>query len=310
MPDPAENLAGRTYGPIAYRVGIEKAREFARATGESLPGEALPGEGGPVSPAFQAAIAHLPLEDLLAEPSMANRLARLVHSDETVEWPAPVLTGETVATTAAVTRARTRFGSLFLTLAAETVDTAGKVLTRATTGLVVGGSPEPSSQQGGPAEATSPAPHAGADESSQGQSEAAPDQTKTSPDQASPAAPEPGTIFTKHVAERSDLVRFAGASLDFNPIHWDPAAARSAGFDDVVVHGMLTLAWAATDIAADLGQEARLTALNLRFRAPLYAGEEASITLGPTDGNEIRVAIGGRDGKLVATGAANYSTRT
>ena len=40
---------------------------------------------------------------------------------------------------------------------------------------------------------------------------------------------------------RADLVRYAGASGDFNPIHWSNQAAAALGLPDVIVHGMLTM---------------------------------------------------------------------
>ena len=56
--------------------------------------------------------------------------------------------------------------------------------------------------------------------------------------------------------DRAQLVRYAGASLDFNPIHWSDAAAERAGLPDVIAHGMLTMAIAGrlvTDWAGDPG---------------------------------------------------------
>ena len=41
---------------------------------------------------------------------------------------------------------------------------------------------------------------------------------------------------------RETLVRYAGASTDFNPIHWSDRAARAAGMDGVIAHGMWTAA--------------------------------------------------------------------
>lgn len=55
---------------------------------------------------------------------------------------------------------------------------------------------------------------------------------------------------------RADLVRYAGASGDFNPIHWNERAAREAGLPGVLAHGMLTMATAGrlvTDWAGDPG---------------------------------------------------------
>jgi acyl dehydratase len=55
---------------------------------------------------------------------------------------------------------------------------------------------------------------------------------------------------------RVDLVRYAGASGDFNVIHWNERVARSVGLPNVIAHGMLTMATAGrlvTDWAGDPG---------------------------------------------------------
>ena len=55
---------------------------------------------------------------------------------------------------------------------------------------------------------------------------------------------------------RVDLIRYAGASGDFNVIHWNERVARSVGLPDVIAHGMLTMAVAgrlAGDWAGDPG---------------------------------------------------------
>src|ERR1039458_10835499 len=55
---------------------------------------------------------------------------------------------------------------------------------------------------------------------------------------------------------RRDLVRYAGASGDFNVIHWNERVAKSVGLPDVIAHGMLTMALAGrflTDWAGDPG---------------------------------------------------------
>jgi acyl dehydratase len=44
---------------------------------------------------------------------------------------------------------------------------------------------------------------------------------------------------------RADLVRYAGASGDFNPIHWSDRVATSVGLPGVIAHGMYTMALAA-----------------------------------------------------------------
>ncbi|HZE29980.1 MAG TPA: MaoC family dehydratase [Actinoallomurus sp.] len=55
---------------------------------------------------------------------------------------------------------------------------------------------------------------------------------------------------------RVDLVKYAGASGDFNPIHWDEKFARSVGLPDIIAHGMFTMAEGGrfvTDWAGDPG---------------------------------------------------------
>jgi acyl dehydratase len=70
-------------------------------------------------------------------------------------------------------------------------------------------------------------------------------------------------------ASRTDLVRYAAATRDWNPIHWDHDSARSAGLDGVVAHGLLQAAWA-LDIASDAIPGIRpFESARIRFRNPL-----------------------------------------
>ena len=57
---------------------------------------------------------------------------------------------------------------------------------------------------------------------------------------------EPGTEIPpkSYQARRLDLVKYAGASGDFNVIHWNERIARSVGLPDVIAHGMYTMAQA------------------------------------------------------------------
>jgi len=56
---------------------------------------------------------------------------------------------------------------------------------------------------------------------------------------------------------RRDLVRYAGASGDFNVIHWNERLAKSVGLPDVIAHGMLTMALAGRFLADWAGTQAR-----------------------------------------------------
>ncbi|WP_033291152.1 MaoC family dehydratase [Amycolatopsis jejuensis] len=68
---------------------------------------------------------------------------------------------------------------------------------------------------------------------------------------------------------REQLVRYAGASLDFNPIHWNERFATRVGLPDVIAHGMLTMALAGRIVTDWLGDPSRLVDFSTRFTRPV-----------------------------------------
>jgi acyl dehydratase len=72
---------------------------------------------------------------------------------------------------------------------------------------------------------------------------------------------------------RATLALYAGGSGDHVPLHIDSAFAREAGHPDVIMHGMLGLAWVCRMLTAWAPQEA-LRDLQVRFTAITYPGEE------------------------------------
>jgi acyl dehydratase len=68
---------------------------------------------------------------------------------------------------------------------------------------------------------------------------------------------------------RLDLVRYAGASGDFNVIHWNERAARAVGLPDVIAHGMYTMAVAARVVTAWAGDPAAVVEYGVRFTRPV-----------------------------------------
>jgi acyl dehydratase len=80
----------------------------------------------------------------------------------------------------------------------------------------------------------------------------------------------PDVVHDDHVrAEQAAVYRLSG---DRNPLHIDPEAARAAGFDDVFLHGLCTLGFAARAVilACAGGDPARLRAIGCRFSMPVY----------------------------------------
>ena len=68
---------------------------------------------------------------------------------------------------------------------------------------------------------------------------------------------------------RADLVRYAGASGDFNVIHWNERIAKSVGLPDVIAHGMFTMALAARVVTDWAGDPARVVDYGVRFTRPV-----------------------------------------
>ncbi len=85
----------------------------------------------------------------------------------------------------------------------------------------------------------------------------------------------PGESF---VVTRADLVRYAGASGDFNPIHYSDRVATAVGLPGVIAHGMLTMALGATAIKMMLGDETEIIEYSVRFSKPVIVPDDDSGT--------------------------------
>jgi acyl dehydratase len=97
------------------------------------------------------------------------------------------------------------------------------------------------------------------------------------------SALEPGELVadrTVHLT-RESLVRYAGASGDFNPIHYRDDVAARVGLPGVLAHGMLTMGLAAETLVPLLGDPGRILEYGVRFTRPIVVDAE--------DGAEVRV---------------------
>ncbi|MFG2903660.1 MULTISPECIES: MaoC family dehydratase [Streptomycetaceae] len=68
---------------------------------------------------------------------------------------------------------------------------------------------------------------------------------------------------------RDTLVRYAGASGDFNPIHWNEKFALEVGLPDVIAHGMFTMAEAIRVVTDWVGDPAAVVEYGVRFTRPV-----------------------------------------
>jgi acyl dehydratase len=73
---------------------------------------------------------------------------------------------------------------------------------------------------------------------------------------------------------RRDLVRYAGASGDFNVIHWNERVAKSVGLPNVIAHGMLTMALAGRFVTEWAGDPGAVTEFAVRFSSPVVVPDD------------------------------------
>jgi acyl dehydratase len=92
---------------------------------------------------------------------------------------------------------------------------------------------------------------------------------------------------------RADLVRYAGASGDFNPIHWNQRVATSVGLPDVIAHGMFTMALTGRAVTDWTGDPGALVEYQVRFGRPVVV---------PDDDAGAEVTVRGRVAALLEDG--------
>jgi acyl dehydratase len=92
---------------------------------------------------------------------------------------------------------------------------------------------------------------------------------------------------------RADLVRYAGASGDFNPIHWNDRFATDVGLPGVIAHGMFTMGLASRAVTGWAGDPGAVVEYHVRFGRPVVV---------PDDEAGAEVTVRGKVGALLDDG--------
>lgn len=111
--------------------------------------------------------------------------------------------------------------------------------------------------------------------------------------------------------DRLNLVMYAGASGDFNPIHWRESFAKSVGLPDVIAHGMFTMAQGGRYVTDWVGDPGCVVDYGVRFSSMVVVPDEGGATLEISgkieqklDDNKVVVAVTARSaGQKVLTRA-------
>ncbi len=114
---------------------------------------------------------------------------------------------------------------------------------------------------------------------------------------------------------RESLVRYAGASGDFNPIHYRDDVAERVGLPGVLAHGMLTMGLAVETIVPWLGDSGRIIDYGVRFTRPVVVDPESgadvvvAATVGQVDDEFLRIDLTVSAGETTVLGKAQLRVR-
>ena len=118
-----------------------------------------------------------------------------------------------------------------------------------------------------------------------------------------------------HDVDRDALVHYAGASGDFNPIHYRDDVAAAVGLPGVLAHGMLTMGLSVSTIVAWLGDSGRLVDVGVRFTRPVVVDPESGADLtvvakvGAVDAETARIDLTVTHGETTVLGKAQARVR-
>ena len=212
-------------------------------------------------PGFMAAGLFAVASDLLRQ--LADR--SVIHGEQTFTWHQPLIAEAQLEVTGRVTRVRERGGVDFVTFDVVVDGDDGLVAEASSLFLV-------SAIDSGVAAEERPEP--------------APEDD---------GSPGPGQIGVS----RGGLVRYAAATRDWNPIHWDHEAAVTAGLPGVVAHGLLQAAWAFVAASRLRPGKAPLRSARVRFRNPLLPATPVSVEV-EQDGDDAVVAVADQEVEYVS----------
>lgn len=204
-------------------------------------------------PGFMATALFVVASDLL------RRLSHLsvIHGEQTFTWHRAFAIESEIQVTGTVSRVRERGGVDFVNFDVTVGD--GSPMAEASSLFLVS-----SDSASVPEERAEPAPE----------------------DDGSPG---PGRLS----ASRADLVRYAAATRDWNPIHWDHDAAVAAGLPGVVAHGLLQSAWVLATAARLRPGDIPLRSARVRFRNPLLPATPVSLQVEETGDTAVVAVVDG-----------------
>ena len=117
--------------------------------------------------------------------------------------------------------------------------------------------------------------------------------------------------------QRVNLVMYAGASGDFNPIHWNERFAKAVGLPDVIAHGMLTMASAGRIVTDWVGDPGAVVEYGVRMTRPVVVPDDdrgavveiTAVVGAKNDDGTVRVDIVAKSQDVTVLGKAQAVVR-
>ena len=262
-------LEGRSYGPFAFEVSSSQVAAYVEATGDD------PQRWGThAPPSFAGAVLFKAAPAFFADPDVSAHARLLIHGEQSFSWMAPWRIGASLSIEARVDRLRRRGETAFVTFVVDVKDDRSQGVLSSRSLFLMSGTEPPG---GGLEDREEPEPDARRDN-------------------ARPTGVALGAAGTAlpglpKSASRSDLVRYAAASEDFNPVHWDHGRAVASGVGGVICHGLLMAAWATQPATASTDRVDPLVSGRFRFRRPLYPDTPAAVNATVGDRADGRATI-------------------
>jgi len=289
-----ESMVGERVTTVeGFTVEAGKVEEFARAVGDDDPAYRDPevaaarGFGAVPAPLTFVRTADFPRHRTGREVDLGFRHEHTLHGEQAYEYDRPLVVGDTLTGETAVVDAYERDGArggtmTFAEVETEYRDASGnRVLVSRATAIETGGTVDGDGTDVDARET---------DDGGRGED---PERSATDRAAAEPTAPTPPEAGEVSVGDRApvvalgpldrrDFVRYAGASGDFNPIHYDEPYARVSGNPSVFGQGMFT-AGVATHAVADWLGVGSVRSFDVRFRSRVWPGDTLRATVEATD---------------------------
>lgn len=235
---------GREYGPKITLVTREASQKYARACNDDNPRYFDETGGGIVAPPmFGVVVTWMSIVEAIADPQLGADILRLLHSEQDMEFIAPLRPGDEISTVARVASIEARPGGEAMALELHSRNPAGVMVLKSRFGIFI---------------------------------RAARRDRGAAPRAERAVAPAGDPIISAtQTIDLDQTFRYAEASGDINPIHVDENVAKMAGLPGIIVHGLCTMAFVSKVMIGGLcgGDPERLKRLRVQFSRPVFPGQ-------------------------------------